>query len=80
MVLPVPSAEKLRVPVRVRTSDLLFDLFKKKGFEEAIVLQAGRGYNCRGYATSTGPGLSTKLPIIIERVEDGQKVLPLLDT
>ena len=68
------SKKKLRLSVTVRAmdsfhgkrvSDLLFDLFKENGFEEAVMFLADRGYNRRGFATSTVLGLSWKLPVII---------------
>lgn len=81
------STKKIRLSVTVRAmdsfhgkrvSDLLFDLFKDNGFEEAVMLLADRGYDKRGFVTSTVLGLSLKLPVIIETIEERTKVLPLL--
>ena len=76
---------KLTVTVRVmdsyrgkRVSDLLFDLFKQSGFEGATMLLADRGFDRRGFATSNVLGLSVKLPVLIETIEAGEKVLEIL--
>jgi len=76
---------KLSVTVRVmdsfhgnRISDLLFDMFKKNGFEEAVMFLADRGYDRRGLATSGVLGLSLKLHVTIETIEEKEKLLPLV--
>jgi len=61
-----------------RVSDLLFELFKHNDFEGAAMFLADRGYDKRGFATSNVLGLSVKLPVLIETIEEREKLLPLL--
>jgi len=85
--LRLPSKKEVKLTITVRATDsfhgkrisnLLFDLFKDKGFESVVMVQADRGYDQRGFATSTVLGLSLKVPVTIETVEESGKIRPLL--
>jgi PII-like signaling protein len=85
--LRLPSKKKVKLTVTVRATDsfhgkrisnLLFDLLKEKGFEAVVMVQAAKGYDQRGFATSTVLGLSMKVPVTIETVEESGKILALL--
>ncbi len=79
----------LKLTVRVRNSDthlgksvsdVLIDLYKKSGISGATVLQGVRGYGARGSSRVDILGLSVNLPVIIETVDDYQKIESVLSS
>jgi uncharacterized protein len=82
-----PMKKMLKLSVVVRNndshngkniSDLLLDLYKKSAISGATVLQGVRGYGLRGVARVDVLGLSLSLPIIIETVDEYQKIESIL--
>jgi PII-like signaling protein len=78
----------LKLTVRVRSrdqhdgkpiSDLLIALYKEKGIIGATVLQGVRGYGKHGASRVDVLGLSLNLPLVIETVDDEQKIRPILE-
>jgi len=82
---PMKRMLKLTVVVRQKDahkgkniSDLLLDLYKKSGILGATVLQGVRGYGVRGVSRVDILGLSVNLPLIIETVDEYQKIESIL--
>lgn len=82
-----PMKKMLKLTVIVRNndshggkniSDLLLDLYKKTGISGATIVQGVRGYGLRGVSRVDVLGLSLSLPLIIETVEEYQKVESIL--
>jgi len=82
------SKKMLKLTVRVRSrdehegkpiADLLLSLYKANGISGATVLQGVRGYGKEGSSRVDVLGLSVNLPLVIETIEDEQKLRPLLD-
>jgi PII-like signaling protein len=81
------SKRKLKLTVRVRSrdehegrpiTDLLLSLYKANGISGATVLQGVRGYGKSGPSRVDVLGLSVNLPLIIETIDDEEKLRPLL--
>ncbi len=79
----------LKLTVRVRNSDThggksisdsLIDLYKKSGISGATVLQGVRGYGARGSSRFDILGMSANLPVIIETVDEYQKIESVLSS
>jgi len=58
--------------------DLLLALYKARGVSGATVLQGIRGYGVRGSSRADVLGLSLNLPLVIETVDEPQKIDALL--
>jgi len=59
-------------------SNLLFDIFEEKSFQSVVMFRADRGYDQRGFTTASVLGLSIKLPVILEAVEESEKIMATL--
>jgi uncharacterized protein len=59
-------------------SDVLLDLFKHHGISGATILQGVRGYGVRGSSRVDVLGLSVNLPIVVEVIDEPQKIESLL--
>ncbi len=77
----------LKLTVRIRSrdeyegkpiSDALFSLFKDRGVAGSTVLQGIRGFGMHGVARVDVLGLSVNLPVVIETIDEYQKIEPLL--
>ena len=84
---PMKRMLKLTVVIRQKDShkgknilDLLLDLYRKSGIVGATVLQGVRGYGVRGVARVDILGLSVNLPLIIETVDEYQKIESILSS
>ncbi|MDG6905538.1 MAG: DUF190 domain-containing protein [Nitrososphaerota archaeon] len=84
-----PMKRMLKLTVRVRNSDtfhgksvsdVLIELYHKNGITGATVLQGVRGYGVRGSSRIDVLGLSVNLPIIIETVDEYQKIESVLSS
>jgi uncharacterized protein len=82
-----PMKKMLKLSVFVRNTDkhdgktipdVLLELFKKKGISGATVLQGVRGYGVRGASRADVLGLSINLPLIIQTIDEYQKVESVL--
>jgi uncharacterized protein len=82
-----PLRKLLRLVVYVRNSDAhngksvsdaLIELYRKNGIVGATVLQGVKGYGVRGASRVDVLGLSVNLPVVIETVDERQKVLVVL--
>jgi len=82
-----PMKRMLKLAVRIRTRDeyqgqpisqALLSLFRERGISGATVLQGVRGYGARGVARADVLGLSVNLPIVIETVDEYQKIEAVL--
>ena len=82
-----PMKKMLKLTVRVRNKDshqgknivdLLLSLYRRKGISGATVLQGVRGYGIRGVSTADVLGLSVNLPLVIETVDEYQKIEAVL--
>lgn len=82
------SGKKLKLTVTVRARDehegkpipdLLISLYKSHGISGATVLQGVRGYGKHGVSRVDVLGLSMNVPLIIETVDEEQKIAPLLE-
>jgi len=78
----------LKLTIRIRSrdeyqgkpiSDLLLSLFKQNGISGATVVQGVRGFGMHGVARADVLGLSVNLPLVIETVDEYQKIEPLLN-
>lgn len=76
---------KLTVRIRNRDShdgknieDLLLGVYKDSGISGATVLQGVRGFGARGVSRVDVLGLSVNLPLIIETIDEYQKVERIL--
>src|ERR1700733_668297 len=83
----IPTKRMLKLTVRIRHRDehagkpildLLLALYKSRGIAGATVLQGIRGYGIRGSSRSDVLGLSVNLPVIIETVDEPQRIESLL--
>ena len=83
----VSPRRMLKLTVRVRSkdehegksiSDLLLSLYKSHGLSGATVLQGVRGYGKHGVSRADVLGLSVNLPLIIETIDDEDKVRSVL--
>ncbi|MDG6926814.1 MAG: DUF190 domain-containing protein [Nitrososphaerota archaeon] len=83
-----PMRKLLKLTVRVRSrdehegrpiSDLLVSLYKEHGISGATVLQGVRGYGKHGSSRVDVLGLSLNLPLVIETVDEEQKIRPILE-
>ena len=77
----------LKLTIRVRTrdehqgrpiSEALLSLFRERGISGATVTQGVRGFGVRGIARVDVLGLSVNLPIVIETVDEYQKIETVL--
>jgi len=77
----------LKLTVRIRSrdehsgkpiSDLLLALFKDRGIAGSTVLQGVRGFGMHGIARVDVLGLSVNLPVVIETIDEYQKIEALL--
>ena len=84
---PPPMKRMLKLTVRIRSrdehngkpiSDLLLALFKNRGIAGSTVLQGVRGFGMHGVARVDVLGLSVNLPVVIETIDEYQKIEPLL--
>ena len=82
-----PMKRMLKLSIRIRSrdeyqgkpiSDLLLSLFKQNGISGATVVQGVRGFGIHGVARVDVLGLSVNLPIVIETVDEYQKIEPIL--
>jgi len=82
-----PMKKMLKLTVRIRSrdeyggkpiSDALLSLLKDHGIAGATVLQGVRGFGMHGVARVDVLGLSVNLPIVIEAIDEYQKIEPLL--
>lgn len=82
-----PMKRMLKLTVRVRNSDthlgksvsdLLIDLYRKSGISGATVLQGIRGYGARGASRIDVLGMSANLPLVIETIDEYQKIEAVL--
>lgn len=80
--------KKLKLTVRVRArdehegkpiSDLLISLYKSHGISGATVVQGVRGFGKHGISRADVLGLSMNVPLIIETIDEEQKITPILD-
>lgn len=76
---------KLTVRVRARDQhdgklipDLLLSLYKSHGVSGATILQGVRGYGKHGVSRVDVLGLSLNVPMIVETVDDQEKILRML--
>ena len=83
-----PMKRMLKLTIRIRSrdeyqgkpiSDLLLSLFKQNGISGATVVQGVRGFGMHGVARADVLGLSVNLPLVIETVDEYQKIEPLLN-
>jgi len=59
--------------------DSLFSLYKERGISGATAWMGGvRGYGSRGVSSASFPEIAVKLPIIVETVDEREKIEPLL--
>ena len=58
--------------------DALLELYKKKGISGATILQGIRGFGVRGSSRADVLGLSINLPLIIQTIDEYQKVESIL--
>ena len=85
---PYPPMKKmLKLSVFVRNtdkhegkaiSDVLIDLFKRNGISGTTVVQGVRGYGVRGTSRADVLGLSINLPLIIQTIDEYQKIESVL--
>jgi len=84
-----PMKRMLKLVVRARNSDryhgksvsdALLELYKKTGISGATVLQGVRGYGARGTSRIDVLGLSSNLPIVIETVDENEKIQSILSS
>ncbi|MHB1907476.1 MAG: DUF190 domain-containing protein [Nitrososphaerales archaeon] len=82
---PMKKMLKLTVRIRNRDShdgrnieDLLLGVYKDSGISGATVLQGVRGFGTRGVSRVDVLGLSVNLPLIIETIDEYQKVERIL--
>jgi len=77
----------LKLTVRVRSrdeydgkpiSDVLLAFFKDRGVAGSTVLQGVRGFGMHGVARVDVLGLSVNLPMVIETIDEYQRIEPLL--
>lgn len=61
-------------------SDVLVELYKQNGVSGATILQGVRGYGVRGSSRVDVLGLSVNLPLVIETIDDDQKIEPILSS
>ena len=61
-------------------ADLLIELYKQNGVSGATVLQGVRGYGIRGTSRVDVLGLSVNLPLVIETIDDYQKIERILSS
>lgn len=82
-----PMKKMLKLTVRVRNKDshngrsiqdLLLSLYKENGISGATVLQGVRGYGTRGISRVDVLGLSVNLPLVIETIDEYQKIEQIL--
>jgi PII-like signaling protein len=82
-----PTKKMMRLTIRARNSDryqgksfsdALIELYKKNGISGATVLQGVRGYGARGSSRIDVLGLSSNLPIVIETVDEIEKIQSVL--
>lgn len=82
-----PMKRMLRLTVRVRArddyrgkpiSEELLSLYRGRGISGATVLQGVRGYGARGAARVDVLGLSVNLPVVVETVDEYQRVEQVL--
>lgn len=80
---PPPMKKMLKLTVRIRHKDshggknildLLLSLYRENGISGATVLQGIRGYGARGVSRVDVLGLSVNLPIIIETIDEYQRI------
>jgi len=85
---PPPMKRMLKLTIRIRSrdehegkpiSDLLLSLFKQNGISGATMVQGVRGFGMHGVARVDVLGLSVNLPVIIETVDEYQKIEPILN-
>jgi len=83
-----PMKRMLKLTIRIRSrdehegkpiSDLLLSLFKQNGISGATMVQGVRGFGMHGVARVDVLGLSVNLPVIIETVDEYQKIEPILN-
>ncbi|HUK27105.1 MAG TPA: DUF190 domain-containing protein [Candidatus Acidoferrales bacterium] len=83
-----PMKKMLKLTVRIRNRDeydgkpiidLLLALFKDHGITGTTVLQGIRGFGMHGVARVDVLGLSVNLPVVIETIDEYQKIEPLLN-
>jgi uncharacterized protein len=86
--LSAQPPKKLKLTVRIRArdehqgkpvADLLISLYKSRGISGATVLQGVRGYGKHGVSRADVLGLSINVPLIVETIDDEQKLAPILD-
>jgi uncharacterized protein len=84
-----PMKKMLRLSVFARNtdkyegksiSDVLFELYKKSGISGATIIQGVRGYGIRGSSRADVLGLSVNLPLIIETIDEFQKIESVLSS
>jgi len=77
----------LKLTVRVRSrdeyegkpiTDILDALYKSHGIAGSTVLQGVRGFGMHGVARVDVLGLSVNLPVVVETIDEYQKIEPLL--
>jgi uncharacterized protein len=82
-----PMKKMLKLTVRVRNSDtyqgkslsdVLIELYRKNGITGATVLQGVRGYGARGASRADILGLAVNLPVVIETIDEYQKIEAVL--
>jgi uncharacterized protein len=82
-----PMKKMLKLTVRVRNSDtyqgktlsdVLIELYRKNGITGATVLQGVRGYGARGASRADILGLAVNLPLVIETIDEYQKIEAVL--
>ncbi len=82
-----PMKRMLKLTVRVRNSDayqgknisdVLIELYKKSGISGVTLLQGVRGYGTRGASRVDILGLSANLPLVIETIDEYQKIESIL--
>jgi len=61
-------------------SDALFELYQKNSINGATILQGIRGYGVRGASRADVLGLSVNLPIIIETIDENQKIESIISS
>jgi PII-like signaling protein len=82
-----PMEKMLKLVVRVRhrddyegknIADALLSMYRQKGISGATVWQGVRGYGRRGESRADILGLTLNLPLVIETVDEHQKIEELL--
>lgn len=87
MAPEIQSKRMLKLTVRIRHRDehagkpildLLMALYRNRGISGATVTQGIRGFGVRGSSRADVLGLSVNLPVIIETVDNPEKINAIL--